>query len=158
MIYISKELINEELKRDIENGFVFTYKKLSNKFLDWLLEHYYCVEKCVNSYDSEPLVYNEWEKLQETSEGRSKLAQAYRDYEKERIEFCNWQEPSFKCNWGLTQASVDKWAKEDLKRVKNISTSKKDRIYYARKDDEIKIYIYGRDVVKEDIWFIFKKR
>lgn len=158
MIYISKELIEDELKRDKEEGFIFTYKKLSNKFLDWLFRHYYCVERCVNSYDSEPLAYNEWCELQKTLEGRSKLAQAYRDYEPERIEFCNWQEPSSKGNWGMTQERVDKWAKESLKSVRDIPTSKKDRIYYSQKDDQIRIYIYGRDIEKEDIWFIFNKR
>lgn len=158
MIYISKELIDKELKRDREDGFIFTYKKLSNRFLDWLFRHYYCVEKCENFYDSEPLGYDEWKELQKTPEGRSKLAQAYRDYELERIEFCNWQEPSFKGNWGLTQESVDKWAKVDLKRFKDIPTSKKNRIYFSKKDDEIRIYLYGRDIISRDWWFIFKKR
>ena len=158
MICISKELIDKELKRDRENGFVFTYKKLSNKFLDWIFNHYYCVEQCINSYDSEPLDYDEWEELQKTSEGRSKLDEVYRDYEKERIKFCNWQEPTCKGNCGMTQADVDKWAKDSLKSIRNILDKKRDRIYYSQKDDEIRIFVYSRDIEQQDIWFIFKKR
>jgi hypothetical protein len=158
MIYIDKELIDKELKRDRDNNYVFIHKKLSNKFLDWLFRHYYCVEMCENSYDSEPLDYDEWEELQKTSEGRAKLAQVYRDYEPERMRFCNWQEPTMRGNWGMTQEHVDKCAKESLKEVKNIPTIKKERIYYAKKDDQIRIFIYGRDVQQQDTWFIFNKR
>lgn len=158
MKFIDKELIQKELQGDIDNGFIFTYKKLSNKFLNWLFRHYYCVEECENFYDSEPLDYSEWKKLQETSEGISKLAQAYRDYEPERIKFCNWQEPQMEGNWGITQENVDKYAKIDLKDVRNIPDAKKDRIYFAQKDDEIRIYIYSRDLLYHDLWFIFKKR
>lgn len=158
MICIDKDLIEEELKRDKENGFVFGYKKFSNKFLDWLFRHYYCVEMCENSYDSEPLRYEEWKKLQNTSEGRAKLAQVYSNYELERMRFCNWQEPTMKGNWGMTQEHVDRCAKETLKITRNIPTVKKDRIYYAKKDDQIRIFIYGRDVRKQDTWFIFNKK
>jgi hypothetical protein len=158
MKFIDKELIRLELKRDIENGFVFTYKKLSNRFLDWLFHCYYCIEQCDNFYDSEPLKYNEWNELQRTSDGRAKLSQAYRDYELERMNFCNWQEPRFAGNWGLTQRSVDKWAKVDLKKTRDIPDSKRSRIYFTQKDDVIRIYFYGRDLLQYDQWFIFKRK
>ena len=54
MIKVDNELINEELKRDRENGFEFHYKKLSNRFIDWLFRHYYLHEMCENFYDNEP--------------------------------------------------------------------------------------------------------
>lgn len=53
-INLRKDLINEELKYDIKRGFEFHYKKLSNKFLDWLLRHYYTQEFCEIYYDNEP--------------------------------------------------------------------------------------------------------
>jgi hypothetical protein len=158
MKLIDKELIQDELQRDIDNGFVFNYKKLSNRFLDWLFRHYYCVEQCDNFYDTEPFGYNEWKELQKTSEGRAKLSQAYRDYESERIRLCNWQEPRFVGNWGLTQNTIDKWAKVDLKRTRDIADSNKNRIYFTQKDDEIRIYFYGRDMLEHDQWFIFKRK
>jgi hypothetical protein len=158
MKQINKELISEELKNDLENGFQYSYKKLSNKFLDWLFEHYSCVEQCDNSYDSEPVKYDEWKALNKTPEGKAILSQKYRDYEQERILFCNWQEPRFAGNWGMTQKSVDRWAKVDLKNTRDISDSKKDRIYFAQKDDVIKIYFYARDMLCYDQWFIFKRK
>ena len=58
-INLRKDLINEELKYDIKRGFEFHYKKLSNKFLNWLFRHYYIQEFCENYYDSEPDYDNE---------------------------------------------------------------------------------------------------
>lgn len=54
MFYVSKELINEELKRGKDIGFDFYYQKLSNKSIDRLFNHYYIEELCENFYDSEP--------------------------------------------------------------------------------------------------------
>ena len=58
-INLRKDLINEELKYDIKRGFEFHYKKLSNKFLNWLFRHYYIQEFCENYYNSEPDYDNE---------------------------------------------------------------------------------------------------
>ena len=41
MFYVSKELIEEELKRDKDMGFDFSYQKLSNKFMNRLFNHSY---------------------------------------------------------------------------------------------------------------------
>lgn len=158
MICISKELIDRELEKDREDGFEFSYKKLSNKFLDWLFRHYYCVEQCVNSYDSEPFEYDEWKELRKTSEGRSKIAQAYRDYEPQRIRFNNWQDAFSKGLWGMTQEIVDKGAKESLKMARNIPACKNDRIYFAEQGDQIRIFLYTRDIEQIDERFIFNKR
>ena len=54
MINIRKDLIEKELERDINVGYKFTYKTLSNKFLDWLFNNYYCHEFTEHFYDSEP--------------------------------------------------------------------------------------------------------
>jgi hypothetical protein len=74
------------------------------------------------------------------------------------MEFCNWQEPYFKGNWGMSQEYVNNMSKSTLKEFRKLSISKKDRIYFAKKDDEIRIYLYGRDVIYKDWWFIYKKR
>ena len=54
MFYVSKELIEEELKRDKETGFDYSYQKLSNKFINRLFNHYYLEELCEKFYDFEP--------------------------------------------------------------------------------------------------------
>ena len=54
MFYVSKELIDEELKRGKDIGFNFYYQKLSNKSIDRLFNHYYIEELCEIFYDSEP--------------------------------------------------------------------------------------------------------
>ena len=142
-INLRKDLINKELKDDIKRGFEFHYKKLSNKFLDWLFRHYYIQEFCENYYDSEFHSY----------------PVDTLDYKNARIEFCNWQEPHFKGNWGMSQATVDRTSKRTLRYIKKyFPTSIKERLYYAQKDDVILIYFYGRDLWDIDYWFIFKRK
>ena len=41
---------------------------------------------------------------------------------------------------------------------KESGVSLKDRLYYAEKDDQIRIYFYGRDFMYTDYWMIFMKR
>ena len=143
LINLRKDLINEELKYDIKRGYNFHYKKLSNKFLDWLFRHYYIQEFCENYYDSEPREYP-----------INSL-----DYENARIGFCNWQEPYFKGNWGMSQNTVDENAKRTLLYIKKyFPTSIKERLYYSQNDDLFLIYFYGRDLWDIDFWFIFKRK
>lgn len=143
LINLRKDLIDEELKYDIKRGYIFHYKKLSNKFLDWLFRHYYIQEFCENYYDSEPREY----------------PIGSLDYENARIRFCNWQEPYFKGNWGMTQKYVNTFGKNILKRIKKeFPVSIKKRLYYSKKDDVILIYFYGRDLWQIDYWFIFKRK
>lgn len=199
MIKVDKGLINEELKRDSENGFEFHYKKLSNRFIDWLFRHYYLHEMCENFYDNEPDFDNEefnmymdyqntheitcltfWnivsnlEEIEEKKENfryskephtieelkaaHDKVVQMYKDYEEHRIKFCNWQEPYFKGNWGMTQKYVDDLGKYTLKKIRNFPKSIKNRLFVTQKDDQIRIYFYGRDLLKVDYWFIFMKK
>lgn len=55
MIYVDKKLIEKELEDEKSVlGHEFQYKKLSNRYLDWLFRHYYIQELCENFYDSEP--------------------------------------------------------------------------------------------------------
>ena len=144
LINLRKDLIDKELEFDRDKGFKFQYQKLSNKFTDWLFRHYYIQELCENYYDHE---FNEY-------------PIGSLDYENARIEFCNWQEPHFKGNWGATQEQVDDMGqcllKEEIR--KNFPCPIKDRLYYAKKDDVVLIYFYGRDLWMIDYWFIFKKR
>ena len=199
MIKVDKGLINEELKRDRENGFEFHYKKLSNRFIDWLFRHYYLHEMCENFYDNEPDFDDEefnmymdyqntheitgltfWnivsnlEEIEEKKENfryskephtieelkaaHDKVVQMYKDYEEHRIKFCNCQEPYFKVNWGMTQTYVDDLGKYTLKKIRNFPKSIKNRLFITQKDDQIRIYFYGRDLLKVDYWFIFMKK
>ena len=142
LINLRKDLIDEELKYDTKRGFEFHYKKLSNKFLDWIFRHYYIQEACENYYDSTP----DFDIDDENN--------IYFD-----IEFCNWQEPYFKGNWGMSQKYVNTFGKNILKRIKkDFPVSIKERLYYAQKDDIILIYFYGRDLWCIDYWFIFKRK
>ena len=82
----------------------------------------------------------------------------YKDYELARIKFNNWQEPYFKGNWDMSQKYVDLFGRDTLRRIRNFPKSIKNRLFIAYKDDQIRIYFYGRDFWKVDYWFIFKKR
>lgn len=199
MFYVDKGLIEKELKRDKDDGYVFSYQKLSNRFINRLFNHYYLAEMCENFYDSEPdfdeeefcmymdyrasykltgltfwnLVKNMDEikekkenftyskqphTLQELKEAHDKVVQMYKDYELKRITFNNWQEPYFEGNWGMSQKYVDTYGRCTLKNIRNYPLSVKDRLFVAEKDDEARIYFYGRDFIALDYWFIFIKR
>lgn len=175
MINIRKDLIEEELL-NINSSKNFKYKKLSNKFIDWLFNHYYCHEMCENFYDSEPDTdeeeYNmyldylentdEYSEKEHTKEEKkiiyNKIKQMYIDYEEERIEFCNWQEPYFEGNWDMSQKYVDKLARYVLKKeIRNIPNIK-DRLYVSIEKKQIRIYWYGRDILYKDYWFVFLRK
>lgn len=199
MIYIDEKLIEKELERDRENGFVFSYRKLSDKFLDRLFNHYYIAELCENFFDSEPefddeefKMYMDYQKncrltgmsfwniainleeirekkeaftyskqphtRQELKEAYDKVIRMYKEYEPKRITFNNWQEPYFEGNWGMSQKYVDRFGKETLKKIRNCPFSAKGRLFIAEKDDQIRIYFYGRDYLQVDYWFIFVRR
>ena len=199
MFYVNKELIEEELKRDKDMGFDYSYQKLSNKFMNRLFNHYYIEELCENFYDSEPdfdeeelnmymdyrnsfkltgltfwnLISNMEEikekkqnfkyakqshTLKELKAAHDKVVQMYKDYEATRINFNNWQELYFEGNWGMSQRYIDSYGRNILKRIRNFPKSKKERLYAAKKEDEIRIYFYGRDFLEVDYWFIFRKR
>lgn len=82
----------------------------------------------------------------------------YKEYEPKRITFNNWQEPYFEGNWGMSQKYVDRFGKETLKKIRNCPFSAKGRLFIAEKDDQIRIYFYGRDYLQVDYWFIFVRR
>lgn len=54
MINIRKDLIEKELENDINNGYIYHKFNLHNKFINKLLNHYYCVKMWENWYDSAP--------------------------------------------------------------------------------------------------------
>lgn len=56
---IKKELIDEQISSENNMGMTFCYRKLSNKFIDRLFNHYYVCELCENFYDSEPCFNDE---------------------------------------------------------------------------------------------------
>ena len=182
MIKIRKDLIQKELDKDVNDDFTYKRLKLSNKFIDKLFNHYYCHEMCEFFYDYEPdydelefdkymtycsilegeyINYCEDEKEYPTEELRQayiNILQQRRDYESKRIEFNNWIEVFGKGIWGMSQYRVDEAARDTLKEIKKSRVSLKDRIYYAEKDEQIRIYFYGRDFMWADYWFIFMKR
>lgn len=198
MINIDKQLIEEQLKNDRENGFTFIQRSLSNKLLDNLFTKYRVIEACQNFYDNEPDfeeelydMYRDYADLKSTGlalcnvitnieniedekesftysklnhtrkelkEAYDKVTSMYAEYEPLRIKRCNWQEPYFKGNWEMSQKYVDDMSRDTLKQFKKLWASKKGRIYYAKKDDEVRIYLYGRDILFEDWWFIFKRK
>jgi hypothetical protein len=188
MINIRKDLIEKELERDINNGYIYHKFNLHNKFIDKLLNHYYCVEMCENWYDSEPNIdeyisdmaymykygtagkiytkeyikekYNinyTIEEAKRCSIERDKIYKEHNNSER-RLTFNNWQDPCGEGIWGMSQKQVDKIVYNIFKSIQKFKVSKKDRLYISYKNDEIRIYFYGRDFNELDYWFIFKKR
>lgn len=96
--------------------------------------------------------------IEELREAYLKVNQMYADYEPIRLKILNWQEPYFKGNWGYSQCFVDSVAKETLKSIQKINVKRDGRLFWAKQDDQIRIYFYGRDFGMIDYWFIFTKR
>ena len=188
MINIRKDLIEQELERDTKRGYIYHKFDLHNKFIDKLLNHYYCVEMCENWYDSEPDIdeyisdmaymykfgtngkvhtkdyikekYNKEYTIEEAKKCNIKSNKIYEEYKnsERRLNFNNWQDSYGEGTWGMSQKEVDKLAYDTFKSIQRFNVSKKDRLYISYKDDEIRIYFYGRDFDELDYWFIFKKR
>ena len=188
MINIRKDLIEQELERDTKRGYIYHKFNLHNKFVDKLLNHYYCVEMCENWYDSEPNIdeyisdmaymykfgtngkvytkdyikekYNKEYTVEEAKKCNIKSNKIYEEYKnsERRLNFNNWQDPYREGIWGMSQERVDKLARDTFKSIQRFNVSKKDRLYISYKDDEIRIYFYGRDFDELDYWFVFKKR
>lgn len=87
------------------------------------------------------------------------IMQQKKDYEEKRLTFCNWQEPYFKGNWGMSQKTVDQIAYENLEHFRKYMPHQ-GRCYltHDKENDVIKIYLYGRDIGTRDLWFVFQKR
>lgn len=87
------------------------------------------------------------------------FTQAYKLYDESdnRLETLNWIDNDLEKGW-INQQEVDILARNILRHIRKIGISK-ERLYIAYKDDEIKIYWYGRDLKdKCDHWMAFKRR
>lgn len=188
MINIRKDLIEQELESDIERGYIYHKFNLHNKFIDKLLNHYYCHEMCKNWYDSEPNIdeyisdmaymyeygingkiytkeyikekYNIDYTIEEAKRCAIEYNRIYKEYNnsERRLTSNNWQDPYGEGIWGMSQKRVDQLVYDTFKSIQKFNISKKDRLYISYKNGEIRIYFYGRDFNKLDHWFIFKKR
>lgn len=95
---------------------------------------------------------------EEMLEAYEKVKKIYEDYAEERLHFCNWQEPYFEGNWGMSQRFVDKFAFLTLKKAKRGSFSKKNRFYIAKEDERVVVFLLTRDVFDCDYVFVFEKK
>lgn len=138
---IRQDLIEKELEYHRNQGYQFRHVKLSNKFIDWLFNRYFCYEFIENYYDDFSGDFCE-----------SDFNEEY------RLTLNNWQDPYFEGAWNLTQPEVDKLARKWLKLIRRCLPQSRERIYFAEKDRTILIYWYGRDLDYHDFWFTFKRR
>ena len=104
--------------------------------------------------------YNKEYTIEEAKKCNIKSNKIYEEYKnsERRLNFNNWQDPYREGIWGMSQERVDKLARDTFKSIQRFNVSKKDRLYISYKDDEIRIYFYGRDFDELDYWFVFKKR
>lgn len=142
MILKNSEIIkytSKEISHFREDPDTYRPLRIHNKLLNRLKNHYYCDEFTEHFYD--------WE---EHDDGTPMTDQ-------ERMGFCNWVEPMFEGNWGITQPEVDRWALNQLKACRKWNVDKSHRFYIKDEDDIIEIYAFGRDEYYSDFWWIYKK-
>ena len=203
MINIREDLIKKELEDTRNQGITFRRLKPSNRFIDWLFNHYYVDEHTEHFYDSEPnyddeefKMYMDYEYIHKRINSKSatsvfntilhmdeiaeqkenfryseevhtveELEAAYKkiikqreDYKPRKLEVNNWVEVYIDGNWGMSQKTVDRIARNQLESTKRCSVGYNGRLFIAEKDDIIFIYYYGRDFAEIDYWWIFKKK
>lgn len=203
MINIREDLIKKELEDARNQGITFRRLKPSNRFIDWLFNHYYVDEHTEHFYDSEPnyddeefKMYMDYEYIHKRINSKSatsvfntilhmdeiaeqkenfryseevhtveELEAAYKkiikqreDYKPRKLEVNNWVEVYIDGNWGMSQKTVDRIARNHLESTKKCSVGYNGRLFIAEKDDIIFIYYYGRDFAEIDYWWIFKKK
>lgn len=203
MINIREDLIKKELEDTHNRGITFRRLKPSNRFIDWLFNHYYVDEHTEHFYDSEPnyddeefKMYMDYEYIHERINSKSatsvfntilhmdeiaeqkenfrysekehtmeELEAAYKkiikqreDYAPRKLEVNNWVEVYIDGNWGMSQKTVDRIARNHLESTKRCSVGYNGRLFIAEKDDIIFIYYYGRDFAEIDYWWIFRKK
>lgn len=138
-----RELIKRELDDHYIKDFKFEYINPTNKWIDWLFNNYYLHEMVENFYDHEE--YCEGYSEDESSE----------EQERNRKQFCNWQEVIGEGIWGMSQKRCNDIARENLKRIQK-NGKNKDRFYVQKTNKAIFIFFYGRDF-STDYWMIFAK-
>ena len=149
-INVRKDLIEKELSRTPELN--LKQLKLTKKFISWLFRHYSVHEFTIHFYDDEPEYgYDEENNPME----RYKI---WRDHEERRMTFNNWIDVFGPGIWDCTDKENEEIARNALVSVRNWPVKKKDRIYWAKNDDYIRIYCYGRDFCGADYWFIMKRK
>lgn len=172
-----RELIRKELDNDFFSQYKYEYIKPSNRWIDWLFNHYYLHEMCENFYDRElsweeyggEENWNMWSDYKnhthycEHKHSREEMKETYlrveklhEDYENRRKEFCNWQEVYGEGIWFMTQEECDKTAKETLKKIRKYGKIS-DRFFVKKTDKSIHIFFYGRDFLEHDYWMILAK-
>lgn len=156
MIQEDFDLIQEEFKNRKINNMKQTV--ITKGLIDRLFSKYNSVIFIENSYDSEPLEYDEWEELNKTEEGKKRYKKIVEEYELQRKRFCNWQDPYEEGNWDLTMKRIRELAKIHIQTRKKESY-KEPRFYISENEDYTEIYYYGRDSYEQmDMWFSFYNR
>lgn len=143
MILKNNEIIkytSKEFSSYREDPDTYRHLRIHNKLLNKLKNHYYCDEFTEHFYD-----------YYEDEEGNLLPVQ-------ERLSFCNWVEPYFKGNWGMSQKFVDSWALNQLKTCRKWTVDKSHRFYIFGEGNTIEIFAFGRDEYGADYWWIYKKK
>lgn len=140
MIDIRQNLIEEELNRGFREPFNFKQLNPTSRFISWLFNHYYTQEFTEHFYDYEGYM-------------RECVGESY-----DRLTINNWIEVYGNGIWEQSQKDTDRISRERLKSTKRISISYKGRLFWAKEEDCIYIYYYGRDYAYKDYWWIMKRK
>ena len=96
--------------------------------------------------------------MEELEAAYKKIIKQREDYALRKLEVNNWVEVYIDGNWGMSQKTIDRIARNHLESTKRCSVGYNGRLFIAEKDDIIFIYYYGRDFAEIDYWWIFKKK
>ena len=95
--------------------------------------------------------------LKEYKKAYDKILRLNNEYNVRRIKHCNWQEPYFNGNWGMSQEYVNTLAKNKLYAVKKSPIHKWNRLWILTTKKRILVYYYGRDYQMVDYVWAFEK-
>ena len=97
-----------------------------------------------------------WDKAKKCFDDFNRAYKLY-DESDNRLETLNWIDDDFDEGW-INQQRIDNLARDILQHIHKMGISNKERLYIAYKDEEIRLYWYGRDLEKYDCWMTFKRR
>lgn len=75
-----------------------------------------------------------------------------------RLTFNNWIDINSEGVWGMSQKQVCKNSKDVLINFLSNKINKDGRVYISYKENDARLYVYGRDELYIDYWFTFKRK
>ena len=169
-IKLTKEIVKELFQSYYTHEYCEFYydsePSIENYISDIAFMYEHCTEEDINSNEkhfTKKYILETYAKeynVEEAKLASEFVKNEYANYmeSERRLTHNNWIEVHGEGIWSMTQNQVDKYAKKCLIDFIDNKIDKSDRVYLAKKENDLRLYIYGRDELSLDYWFIFERK